>query len=208
MADALLVNIGYTELLKAAVGRERPNGENDRSFPSGHTSNAFTLATVLERHYGWKAGVPAYAVAATMGYSRIVRDKHWLSDVVAGATLGYIVGRTVVRVNGKPLSATAGRGRRGTCRQSPRAARAACRFPSRSEPRGLAPHRATARPQASNLSLALPDRPRSITSPPTSSTSLTRRERSPFRKVPFAEPRSLSHARPSTMPTQACRSET
>jgi hypothetical protein len=57
---------------------------------------------VFERHYGWKWGVPAYALAATMGYSRIVRDKHYLSDVVAGATLGYIVGRTTVRVNSLP----------------------------------------------------------------------------------------------------------
>ena len=38
-----------------------------------------------------------------MGASRIDQDKHWMSDVVAGAALGYIVGRTVVRVNGRPL---------------------------------------------------------------------------------------------------------
>lgn len=103
LLDATVVNFGYTQLLKVAVGRERPDGSNDASFPSGHASNAFTLATVAERHYGWKVGAPAYAVAAAIGYSRIVRDKHYLSDVVAGATLGYVVGRTVVRVNGRPL---------------------------------------------------------------------------------------------------------
>jgi membrane-associated phospholipid phosphatase len=53
--------------------------------------------------------VPAYAAAAAVGYSRIVRDKHYLSDVVAGATLGYIVGRTVVRVNSKPLDPATGK---------------------------------------------------------------------------------------------------
>ena len=105
LLDAAIVNFGYTALLKVAIKRERPNGQDNKSFPSGHTSNAFTLATVVERHYGWKLGVPAYAVAAAMGYSRLVQDKHHLSDVVAGATLGYIVGRTVVRVNGQPLPA-------------------------------------------------------------------------------------------------------
>jgi membrane-associated phospholipid phosphatase len=103
LLDATIINFGYTELLKVTARRERPDGSNNQSFPSGHASNAFTLATVAERHYGWKVGAPAYALAAAVGYSRIVRDKHYLSDVVAGATLGYIVGRTVVRVNGRPL---------------------------------------------------------------------------------------------------------
>ena len=103
MLDAAIVNFGYTELLKVAVGRERPNGEDDKSFPSGHTSNAFALAAVAERHYGWKLGVPAYLVASVVGASRIQQDKHYLSDVVAGATLGYIVGRTIVRVNNRPI---------------------------------------------------------------------------------------------------------
>ena len=103
MVDAVIVNFGYSEAIKYAVGRERPNGENNQSFPSGHASNAFTLATVVERHYGWKLGVPAYVVAGVVGASRVQQDKHYVSDVVAGATLGYIVGRTVVRVNSRPL---------------------------------------------------------------------------------------------------------
>ncbi len=103
MLDAVIVNFSYSEAIKYAVGRERPNGENNQSFPSGHASNAFTLATVVERHYGWKLGVPAYVVAGVVGASRIQQDKHYVSDVVAGATLGYIVARTVVRVNSRPL---------------------------------------------------------------------------------------------------------
>jgi membrane-associated phospholipid phosphatase len=103
MLDAVIVNFGYSEVIKAAVGRERPNGENNQSFPSGHASNAFVLATVAERHYGWKLGLPAYVIAGVVGASRIQQDKHYVSDVVAGATLGYIVGRTVVRVNSRPL---------------------------------------------------------------------------------------------------------
>jgi len=103
MLDAAVVNFTYTEVLKVAVGRERPNGQDNKSFPSGHTSNAFAMASVAQLHYGWKIGVPAYALAGLMGVSRIHQDKHWLSDVVAGATLGYIAGRTVVRVNNRGI---------------------------------------------------------------------------------------------------------
>jgi membrane-associated phospholipid phosphatase len=103
LLDAFVLNWGYTSVLKQAVGRERPNGQDDKSFPSGHTSNAFALATVAERHYGWKAGVPAYVVASLVAVSRLQRNKHHLSDVVAGAAVGYIVARTVVRVNDTPL---------------------------------------------------------------------------------------------------------
>jgi membrane-associated phospholipid phosphatase len=98
----------FEQVLKLAVGRERPNGQDNKSFPSGHASNAFALAAVAERHYGWKVGVPAYLAAGYVGYSRIQQDKHFLSDVAAGATLGYLVGRTVVRVNNRPLDKAPG----------------------------------------------------------------------------------------------------
>lgn len=100
---ATVVNQVYTHAVKLAVGRDRPNGEEGRAnsaFPSGHAANAFAWAAVLERHYGWKGAVPAYAVASVIGLSRIQENKHWLSDVAAGATLGYLAGRAVVRVNG------------------------------------------------------------------------------------------------------------
>ncbi len=99
--EAYFVNLGYTELVKELVGRTRPNGQDDKSFPSGHASNAFALAAVADRHYGWKIGIPAYGVAAAVGLSRLQQNAHYLSDVLGGATLGYIVGRTVVRVNNK-----------------------------------------------------------------------------------------------------------
>jgi membrane-associated phospholipid phosphatase len=97
--EACLVTAGYTALVKEIVGRTRPNGQDDKSFPSGHASNAFALATVAERHYGWKVGVAAYGVAGLVGLSRLQQNAHFLSDVISGATLGFIVGRTVVRVN-------------------------------------------------------------------------------------------------------------
>ena len=110
MLDAAVVNFGYTELIKVAVGRERPNAQDTKSFPSGHTSNAFALAAVAERHYGWRVGVPAYLLAGLVGASRLEQDKHYLSDVVAGAALGFIVGRTVVRVNSRPIEGDSRRG--------------------------------------------------------------------------------------------------
>jgi membrane-associated phospholipid phosphatase len=97
--EAFLLTGAYTSVLKAAVGRERPNGQDHRSFPSGHSSNAFALAAVAQRHYGWKVGIPAYVTASAVAVSRLRYDKHYLSDVVAGAALGLIVGQTVVRVN-------------------------------------------------------------------------------------------------------------
>jgi membrane-associated phospholipid phosphatase len=101
MLDAAVVSAVWSGAVKVVVGRERPDGSDDNSFPSGHTSNAFAMATVFERHYGWKLAVPAYALAGLMGVSRLNEDRHWLSDVVAGATIGYVVGRTVARVNGR-----------------------------------------------------------------------------------------------------------
>lgn len=100
MAQALIVNSTYTEIFKRAVGRPRPDMSDNKSFPSGHASNAFALATVANAHFGAKVGIPAYLAAGAIGFARIDNNKHNLSDVVAGATLGYIVGRTVVKQDG------------------------------------------------------------------------------------------------------------
>jgi membrane-associated phospholipid phosphatase len=101
--QALVVNTVYTQVLKHAVSRTRPDGSDQLSFPSGHASSAFVWAAMAQAHYGWKAGAPSYLAATMIGLSRISRDKHHLSDVVAGATLGYISARTVLRVNGEPV---------------------------------------------------------------------------------------------------------
>ena len=103
LAQSAIVTGIYKDVLKRSVGRVRPDGSNARSFPSGHTSNAFAWATVAQHHYGSRAGVPVYAAATLIGLSRIERDKHQLSDVVAGAALGLVVGRTVVREDGEPV---------------------------------------------------------------------------------------------------------
>lgn len=79
--------------MKLSFQRERPNHANKHSFPSGHTYSAFATATSLTYAYGWQAGVIAYPVATMIGLSRLADNYHWLSDVVAGAFLGYYVGR-------------------------------------------------------------------------------------------------------------------
>jgi membrane-associated phospholipid phosphatase len=100
-AQALAVNAVWTSALKLSLRRERPDGSDPYSLPSGHTSSAFALATVARNHYGWKVGVPAYVLASGIGLSRIESGKHHFSDVLAGATLGVVVGRTVTRLNGE-----------------------------------------------------------------------------------------------------------
>ncbi len=97
LMQGFLVNGVVTEGLKHGFSRTRPDGSNDVSFPSGHTSTSFMWATVLSRNYGLKVGIPAYAVASYVGATRLEENAHHLSDVVAGAAVGYIVGRTVTR---------------------------------------------------------------------------------------------------------------
>jgi membrane-associated phospholipid phosphatase len=100
MASAFVANAALTMAVKQAVQRPRPDGSSRLSFPSGHTSSAFALAAVANAHYGARAGVPAYVAAGLIGASRLAKHKHYLSDVTAGASLGWIVGRSVVRKNG------------------------------------------------------------------------------------------------------------
>ncbi|MGE5175397.1 MAG: phosphatase PAP2 family protein [Hyphomicrobiales bacterium] len=81
--------------LKETVRRERPDGSDRLSFPSGHTTAAFAAATVIAREQGGVWGWLAYGAAATAGYARIADRHHYLSDVVAGAILGRLIGRLV-----------------------------------------------------------------------------------------------------------------
>jgi hypothetical protein len=80
--------------IKMAVQRSRPDG-TQYSFPSGHTSVSFAAATVVQRHFGWSAGVPAYAAASYIAASRIQERRHYLSDVAFGAVVGIVSGRAV-----------------------------------------------------------------------------------------------------------------
>ena len=92
VADAFAVGTQalVTRVIKIAVGRTRPNGGR-HSFPSGHTATAFMCATMLHKEYGWRSpwwSIGGYTVAAFTGVSRILNNRHWMSDVAAGAAIG------------------------------------------------------------------------------------------------------------------------
>ena len=90
-------------VIKFATNRTRPNGD-PRSFPSGHATASFAAAMVLQEHFGWKAGVPAFAMGAYTCFTRLTDNQHWLSDVVFGAALGMVSARTVtVRLRAQPF---------------------------------------------------------------------------------------------------------
>lgn len=87
-----LVTLG----IKESVRRQRPDKSGGFSFPSGHASVTFATATVLERHLGWQA-LPAYLVASYVAASRLHENRHFISDVVFGAAVGAVCGRTTTR---------------------------------------------------------------------------------------------------------------
>ncbi len=97
LSRGLLLSYGVVSLIKVGVNRTRPNGD-DYSFPSGHTAAAFTTAGVVwERCGGGWAGWSAVALGVTTAMCRMEDHKHFASDVAAGATIGWIVGRTAGR---------------------------------------------------------------------------------------------------------------
>jgi membrane-associated phospholipid phosphatase len=101
LVRAQIVTLSLTQAVKVVAGRTRPDGSDNQSFPSGHASGSFATATVLQRHYGWKVGIPAYAVAGYIAASRLSNARHYLSDVVFGASVGILVGRTITMDVGK-----------------------------------------------------------------------------------------------------------
>ena len=102
-AEAMVLSTGVTWITKSAVGRARPymnkgawgfspfTGSSDYfAFPSGHTSVSWSVLSVLS-HYSsdWVGPVFFYSLATLAGVSRIYDNKHWATDVVAGALIGY-----------------------------------------------------------------------------------------------------------------------
>lgn len=102
LAGSSLVTVG----LKGGVNRMRPDGEEgrwDSSFPSGHATVAFALATLVSARYR-KLAVPAYLGATLIGVSRIYLGRHYPLDAAGGAVVGIASGYLVMRFQ-KPILA-------------------------------------------------------------------------------------------------------
>jgi len=120
VSEAVITSCLWTELLKYGTGRERPyqsSSENGSwkgpigvldpdsasseymSFPSGHSSAIWSIATILAHQYPDNRIVPilSYTTASIVAYSRAVVEKHYLSDIVVGSALGYFCARQVLR---------------------------------------------------------------------------------------------------------------
>lgn len=112
VAEAVVYTKVVTGLAKGVIGRSRPfatsnplavndfeeiaTAHRDLSMPSGHTSRAFALASVLSHEFDrWYVSVPAYGFATSVGLQRIHSGDHWLTDAVVGAALGHFIGRVV-----------------------------------------------------------------------------------------------------------------
>lgn len=90
---AELINAALVFGLKNITNQERPDGSNVYSLPSGHTAHAFLAASIIHnelRHRSQWYGIGAYTIATSVGALRMLNNKHWQSDVFAGAGIGIL----------------------------------------------------------------------------------------------------------------------
>jgi membrane-associated phospholipid phosphatase len=100
LVRAQIVSQAIVHGMKYSIRRDRPTGECC-AFPSGHAATAFAVASVLERHLGYRAAWPTLAAAAYVGTSRLHDNRHFLSDVIFGSAVGVATGWTVVGRHGR-----------------------------------------------------------------------------------------------------------
>ena len=100
MMRALIVSQALTQGIKVVAQRDRPTGECC-AFPSGHASVTFATASVIERHFGYRASWPMFLIAGYVSASRLTDNRHYLSDVLFGSALGIASGWTVVGRHGR-----------------------------------------------------------------------------------------------------------
>lgn len=93
LATSQIITSGLVLPLKHIVKEERPDASNHLSFPSGHTANAFSTAQFMYREYhdsNFWLSMAGYPLAAFTGIYRVINNKHWVGDVVAGAGIGIL----------------------------------------------------------------------------------------------------------------------
>jgi len=88
-AESAGLTLATTYTLKYTVDETRPNG-GSQSFPSAHTSISFCAAEYIRKRYGLEYGIPAYALASWVAYSRVEAGAHHPHDVIAGASIGIV----------------------------------------------------------------------------------------------------------------------
>ena len=93
VSNAFAANILSTYAIKSLSQRQRPDGSNNYSFPSGHTSNSFLAAELINQIEGMPSSIPFYLLSINTALSRINDKKHFLSDVVFGAAIGISIGK-------------------------------------------------------------------------------------------------------------------
>ena len=110
--ESFLVSGLFSTILKVSAGRHRPSKDNsadtfdgpsisNKSFPSGHTTTAFSLATVVASEYDHIPLIApvSFGLATLTGISRLNDNKHWASDVFFGAALGYFTSKAILRLH-------------------------------------------------------------------------------------------------------------
>jgi hypothetical protein len=126
LLEAIVYTEGVNGLLKSALNRARPyvgdepdpaafdlgafrGDHEDLAMPSGHAARTFVIASVFsERADRWYVSVPLYAGATSVGIERVRSGDHWLTDVMVGAAVGTLIGRSVVDDRSDSPSKTAG----------------------------------------------------------------------------------------------------
>ncbi len=99
---AYLIMGTTVNLIKQTGNVTRPDGSSTHSFPSGHTATAFVGAEILHQEYKDVSpllGISGYLVAAGTGYFRMYNNRHWLTDVVAGAGIGILSAKVAYKLH-------------------------------------------------------------------------------------------------------------
>ncbi len=95
-ADSLLTSTLITEGLKTITHEKRPDGSDYKSFPSGHATAAFAVAT-MQAHYHPRQALLWYGGATLIAASRVTLHRHYTNDVIAGAAIGFLTSQLELR---------------------------------------------------------------------------------------------------------------